>query len=460
MMRTPTSRKESTDQDLNSIPVFLCGVEHSEAASFNQSTDGFFKLHEQHVGRRQQYDGLLDIQQAGRIVCVGSPHPFESMAVLARRLVRTRSSVDLVDDFETAVEVISLTLGKWKLLVVDFDHAERQVDVEDIFGNLIAVREDRSSCEIALVAAGFASDDGSLIGSSIADHYFIATAPDERRLETRPQFLTITNRPSGVRRRCRKQRVRYHFSERRSHEFAYPSTKAHKYAAPVFKWPLRSACNTYRTNLPFTTHGSAPWRVAAALRAPRRSADWSSSTLSIIEGGRAGACLPDQAAHCIEHVSIATKIRIQKTTREPSTVNIYGLKSYGQGVQLAACIGAALILSACGGGGNVSAFFADRGNQVFNADTPSEVQVLSRATEFDRDQGISTRGRAEVIYSSASGNGADRGDRAALVADALQRAVAVSGCQQAMHTHSQNSIRGTHVMVALSACPPLSKRRF
>lgn len=217
----------------------------------------------------------------------------------------------------------------------------------------------------------------------------------------------------------------------------------------------------YLPNQFLYTHGSAPWRVAAALRAPRRSADWSSSTLSIIEGGRAGACLPDRAAHCIEHVSIATKISIQKTTSEPSNVNNCSLKSYGQRVQLAACIEAALILSACGGGGNVSAFFfADRGNQVFNADTPSEVQVLARATELDRDQGISTRGRAEAIYRSASGNGANRGDRAALVSDALKRAVAVSGYQQAMRTLSQDSITGKHVMVAFSACPPLSKRRF
>ena len=127
-------------------------------------------------------------------------------------------------------------------------------------------------------------------------------------------------------------------------------------------------------------------------------------------------------------------------------------------MQIATVLMFAVFLSACGGGGNVSAYSSDRGNQVFNADTSSEVRVLARATDFDRAQGISTRGRSEVIYPSVSGGGWLRADRSMLVADALQRAAAVSGCQQTTHTHTQESIRGTHVMVALSACPPLSRR--
>ncbi|WP_127044677.1 hypothetical protein [Pseudorhodobacter sp. E13] len=129
-----------------------------------------------------------------------------------------------------------------------------------------------------------------------------------------------------------------------------------------------------------------------------------------------------------------------------------------QKLHLGPVLVSALILSACGGGGNVSAYNADRGNQVYNPDTSSEVRVLARATDFDREQGVSTRGRAEVIYASVSGGASLRGDRSTLVADALQRAGAVSGCQKVAHTHSQDSIRGTHVMVALSACPPLSRR--
>lgn len=134
------------------------------------------------------------------------------------------------------------------------------------------------------------------------------------------------------------------------------------------------------------------------------------------------------------------------------------MKATTQKLQFAGVLASALILSACGGGGNVSAYNADRGNQVYNSDTSSEVRVLARATDFDRDQRISTRGRAEVIYISASTSGSSRGDRDSRVDDARARAREVTGCQQAIHTHSQESIRGTHVMLSLSSCPQLSQR--
>lgn len=117
----------------------------------------------------------------------------------------------------------------------------------------------------------------------------------------------------------------------------------------------------------------------------------------------------------------------------------------------------ALLLAGCGGGGDVSALNANRGHQIHNEGTTSEVRVMARAAAFDDDTDISTSGRAEVIYHGVNWKAADRSDPSHFVQDALNRAKQVSGCHQAVHTHSQNSIRGTHVMVSLSACPPLSR---
>lgn len=143
--------------------------------------------------RWQQYKGPSDTQHSGRILCVGSFKPSERMAGLSRRLVWTHSSVDLIDDFETALEVISSTPEKWKLLIVDVDYAEKNLDIEDIVRDLISFREECRSCAIALLSAGFATDDGSLIRSFIADYSFRATISNERLIETFPAVFENHN---------------------------------------------------------------------------------------------------------------------------------------------------------------------------------------------------------------------------------------------------------------------------
>lgn len=113
-------------------------------------------------------------------------------------------------------------------------------------------------------------------------------------------------------------------------------------------------------------------------------------------------------------------------------------------------------LAACGGAGSVSDYSASRGSSVERADTDRQVRTMARATAFDSESGISTRGQAEVIYRA--GGWGQRTDRANLVQDALGRAKAVSRCGVATHTHSQDSLQGIHVMISLSGCPPLSRR--
>lgn len=115
----------------------------------------------------------------------------------------------------------------------------------------------------------------------------------------------------------------------------------------------------------------------------------------------------------------------------------------------------AVLLAGCGGAGNVSGASANRGSSVERADAAWQVQTMARATAFDSESDISTRGQAEVIYRA--GGWGVRTDRANLVSDALARARAVSGCTSATHSHSQDSLQGIHVMVLLSECPPLSR---
>lgn len=134
----------------------------------------------------RQYEGSSAAHQSGRILCVGSADPMKRMTHLARRLVWTRSSVDLIDDFEAALEIIVSSPDKWKLLIVDVDYVERALDIEDVVHDLIAFREECSSCAIALLSFGFASDDGSLIRSTIADYSFRATVSDERIIAALP----------------------------------------------------------------------------------------------------------------------------------------------------------------------------------------------------------------------------------------------------------------------------------
>lgn len=112
-------------------------------------------------------------------------------------------------------------------------------------------------------------------------------------------------------------------------------------------------------------------------------------------------------------------------------------------------------LAACGGSGNVSASFADRGSAVERADSVQQVRTAARAVAFDSENGISTRGKAEIIYRA--GGWGQKTDRASFVLDALERAREVSRCATAVHSHSQDSVQGIHVMILLSDCPPLSR---
>ncbi|RUS65312.1 hypothetical protein EGN72_00320, partial [Pseudorhodobacter sp. E13] len=161
---------DARESNLGGMKSLLGGSNGLEDASANQPRLKLSDPLTNQSVRWQQYEGPSDSQKVGRILCVGSTCPHERMACLARRLVWTRSSVDLINDFDTALEVISATPIKWKLLIVDLDYAEKHHDIDDIVRDLIAFREDCSSCAIALVSISFASDEASLIRSSIADY--------------------------------------------------------------------------------------------------------------------------------------------------------------------------------------------------------------------------------------------------------------------------------------------------
>lgn len=119
------------------------------------------------------------------------------------------------------------------------------------------------------------------------------------------------------------------------------------------------------------------------------------------------------------------------------------------------------VLTACGGAGDVRESLANRGHQIdrlsiAHTDSRWLVQVATRAIEFDTENGVSTRGSAEVIYRPESG-GVIRPDRSNFVLDALERAKIVSGCADATLSHTQDSLQGVHVMAILDKCPPMSR---
>lgn len=117
-----------------------------------------------------------------------------------------------------------------------------------------------------------------------------------------------------------------------------------------------------------------------------------------------------------------------------------------------------LALTACGGAGHVGQSAANRGAAVENEGTYQEVITRAAATGFVTIDGqpmkASTTGNAEVIYANRVAG--QRVQIANLEADAEARSKAVSGCIAANADHVQNSIQGTHVIVALAGCPPIS----
>lgn len=123
------------------------------------------------------------------------------------------------------------------------------------------------------------------------------------------------------------------------------------------------------------------------------------------------------------------------------------------------CLGvlATSVLVACGGAGHVGASSADRGSRIDSEGQYNQVVTRARASDFSSVQGVgqnvSTTGFAEVIYGNLwSGQRVNIPNRNG---DAEARARAVSGCGAANVDHVQNSIQGTHVIVAMAQCPPI-----
>lgn len=184
---------DAPESNLDGMNSLLGGSKLLEGVSESQRTLKLTDLPANQSVRWQQYEGVQDSQVAKRILCVGSICAHERMACLARRLVWTRCSVDLVNDFDSALDVISATPSRWNLLIVDVDYVEKHLDIDDIVRDLITFREDCSSCAIALLSISFASDEGSLIRSSIADYSFRSTVSNERLIATLPAIFENHN---------------------------------------------------------------------------------------------------------------------------------------------------------------------------------------------------------------------------------------------------------------------------
>lgn len=134
-----------------------------------------------------------------RVFAVGSHTSDGRMTSLARDFSLRGHAVDFCDDFEESLMSIAISPRQWNLLVVDVDHVERALDIEDIVNDLVSFREQFSEVAIVLISHGFATDDSGLIRSSIADYCFRASVGNGAVLSALPHVFE--NHQSWIRRR-------------------------------------------------------------------------------------------------------------------------------------------------------------------------------------------------------------------------------------------------------------------
>lgn len=141
---------------------------------FGRTDSGCDSEQRQEVPSRwQQYADR--IPEDGRVFVVGSHAPDGRFSSLARFFSLNGLGVDHCDDFEEVLGAVSVTPCRWRLLIVDVDHVERSLDIEDIVNELVEFRERFTEIAVILISHGFATDDSDLIRSAIADHCFRAS---------------------------------------------------------------------------------------------------------------------------------------------------------------------------------------------------------------------------------------------------------------------------------------------
>lgn len=146
----------------------------------------------------------VDAEGAAGVFVVGSHDSSGRMRSLARDFSLRGLSVDFCNDFEESLKSIAISPQRWKLLVVDVDHVERALDIEDIVNDLVLFREQCINIAVVLLSHSFARDDSDLIRSAIADYSFRASVKTEMIYAALPEVFA-NNRSWVMRREALKK---------------------------------------------------------------------------------------------------------------------------------------------------------------------------------------------------------------------------------------------------------------
>lgn len=124
-----------------------------------------------------------------RVFCIGGVPPTSRAYSLSREIAFSGRSVDLCDDFEASLEVIKTSPGVWTFLLIDIDHVEAELDIEDVVAELIEFRSECGSVSIALLSHSFATNDSSSVRSPISDYCFKSSVSNASIISNFPEIL-------------------------------------------------------------------------------------------------------------------------------------------------------------------------------------------------------------------------------------------------------------------------------
>jgi hypothetical protein len=163
-------------------------MNNNETISLNLRVLGVQHAKECRTVQWLQFHGSKRAETEPRVFCIGSTDPSARMSSLGPQIKwACDSSVDLCNDLVSSLEAVKVSPSAWKLIIIDVDHAERNMDLDEIVKQLLEFRVDCASVPLILLSNGFASNDSSLVRSAIADYSFRSSVSDLNIIATLPE---------------------------------------------------------------------------------------------------------------------------------------------------------------------------------------------------------------------------------------------------------------------------------
>ena len=169
---------------LSLVSMFSVGDAVSEAGP------NLLRVEETYIAPRWcQFLGSASFEELERVFCIGGAAPTSRAHSLSREVAFFGRSVDLCDDFEVALGAVKTSPDAWTLLLIDIDHVETELDIEEIVAELIDFRKECKAVAIALLSHSFATNDSSLVRSSISDYCFKSSVSNASIISSFPEIF-------------------------------------------------------------------------------------------------------------------------------------------------------------------------------------------------------------------------------------------------------------------------------